>query len=51
LLLDRVQQHYRSKKVRAYLQEKNDVIRVEYLAKGSPEFNALEEGMLETGKT
>jgi transposase len=39
LFLDRAQQHYRSKKVKAYLQEKNDVIRVEYLPKGSPEFN------------
>ena len=43
LFLDRVAQHYRSIKVRKYLEENKDIIRVEYLPKGSPEFNAIEE--------
>jgi len=43
LFLDRAAQHYRSIKVRKYLEEKKDIIRVEYLPKGSPEFNAIEE--------
>jgi transposase len=43
LFLDRAAQHYRSIKVRKHLEENKDVIRVEYLPKGSPEFNAVEE--------
>jgi len=43
LLMDRATQHYRSRKVRTYLEENKDVIRVEYFPKGSPEFNAVEE--------
>jgi transposase len=43
LFLDRAVQHYRSIKVRKHLEENKDVIRVEYLPKGSPEFNAVEE--------
>jgi transposase len=43
LFLDRAAQHYRSIKVRKHLQENKDFIRVEYLPKGSPEFNAVEE--------
>ena len=41
---DRARQHYRSKRVRAYLERNNDdVMIVEYLPKGSPEFSAVEE--------
>jgi transposase len=44
LFLDRAPQHYRSKRVRAYLERNNDdVMTVEYLPKGSPEFSAVEE--------
>jgi transposase len=43
LFLDRAAQHYRSNKVRKHLEENKNVIRVEYLPKGSPEFNAVEE--------
>jgi transposase len=43
LFLDRAAQHYRSIKVRKHLEENKNVIRVEYLPKGSPEFNAVEE--------
>jgi transposase len=43
LFLDRAPQHYRSKRVRAYLERNNDVMTVEYLPQGSPEFNAVEE--------
>ena len=43
LLIDRAVQHYRSVKVRQYLQDNSDRIKVEYLPKGSPEFNAVEE--------
>ena len=42
LFTDRARQH-RSKKVRGYLEENRDVIRIEYLPKGSPEFSAVEE--------
>ena len=42
LFLDRAAQHYRSIKVRKHLEENKNVIRVEYLPKGSPEFNAVE---------
>ena len=44
LFLDRAGlQHYRSIKVRKHLEANTNVIRVEYLPKGSPEFNAVEE--------
>jgi transposase len=43
LFLDRAPQHYRSKRVRAYLERNSDVMKVEYLPKGSPEFSAVEE--------
>ena len=43
LFLDRAVQHYRSIKVRKYLEENKDVIRVEYLPKGSPGLSAVEE--------
>ena len=43
LFLDRAVQHYRSIKVRKYLEENKDVIRVEYLPKRSPGFSAVEE--------
>ena len=43
LFIDRAVQHYRSVKVRQYLQDNSDRIKVEYLPKGSPEFNAVEE--------
>ena len=36
LFLDRAGQHYRSIKVRKHLEKNKDVIRVEYLPKGSP---------------
>ena len=39
---DRARQHL-SKKVQEYLKENNDSIRIIYLPKGSPEFNAVEE--------
>ena len=43
LFLDRAPQHCRSKRVRAYLERNNDLMKVEYLPKGSPEFSAVEE--------
>ena len=43
LFLDRAVQHYRSIKVRNHLEENKDVIRVEYLPKGSPGLSAVEE--------
>jgi transposase len=43
LFIDRAVQHYRSVKVIQYLQDNSDRIKVEYLPKGSPEFNAVEE--------
>ncbi len=42
LVTDRARQHL-SKKVQEYLKENNDSIRIIYLPKGSPEFNAVEE--------
>ena len=42
LFMDRATQHYRSRKVRTYL-ERNKNVRVTYFPKGSPEFNAVEE--------
>jgi predicted RNA-binding Zn-ribbon protein involved in translation (DUF1610 family) len=34
---------WRCKMVRAYLKERNNMLRVVYFPKGSPEFNAIEE--------
>lgn len=42
LFTDRARQH-RSKKVQEYLDENKEWIRIVYLPKGSPEFNAVEE--------
>ena len=42
LFVDRARQH-RSKKVQEYLEKNKDCIRLVYLPKGSPEFNAVEE--------
>ena len=42
MFTDRARQH-RSKRVQEYLEENKDVIRIAYLPKGSPEFNAVEE--------
>jgi transposase len=42
LFTDRAVQH-RSKKVLEYLQENRDSLRIIYLPKGSPQFNAVEE--------
>lgn len=42
MITDRARQH-RAKKVQKYLEENNDSIRIMYLPKGSPEFNAVEE--------
>jgi len=44
LFLDRApSQHYRSKRVKAYLEKNNDVMTAEYLPKGSSELSAVEE--------
>jgi transposase len=43
LFLDKAPQHYRSIKVRKHLEENKMNMKVEYLPKGSPEFNAVEE--------
>jgi transposase len=42
LFTDRARQH-QSKKVQEYLKENSDSIKIFYLPKGSPEFNAVEE--------
>lgn len=42
LFTDRARQH-RSKKVQEYLEKNKEWIRIVYLPKGSPEFNAVEE--------
>jgi transposase len=42
LFTDRARQH-QAKKVQEYLKENNDSIKIFYLPKGSPEFNAVEE--------
>jgi transposase len=43
LFIDRARQHYRSKIVREYIEERKDVLKVIYFPKGSSEFNAVEE--------
>lgn len=43
LFIDRAAQQYRLRKVREHLEENKNAIRVEYLPKGSPEFNVVEE--------
>ena len=43
LFIDRAAQHRSSIMIRKHLEENKDVVRVEYLPKGSPEFNAVEE--------
>jgi len=43
LFIDRAVQHRSSIMVRRHLEENKDVIRVEYLPKGSSEYNAVEE--------
>jgi transposase len=43
LFIDRAVQHRRSNMVRRHLEENKDVIRVEYLPKGSSDYNAVEE--------
>jgi len=43
LFLDKATQHYRSIKVRKHLEENKMNMKVEYLPKGSPDFNAVEE--------
>lgn len=43
LFIDRAAQHRSSIMIRKYLEENKDVIRVEYLPKGSPQYNAVEE--------
>ena len=42
MFADRARQH-QAKKVREYLEENKDFLRMVYLPKGSPEFNAVEE--------
>ena len=42
MLADRARQH-QAKKVLEYLEENKDSLRIAYLPKGSPEFNAVEE--------
>src|SRR5215472_2097256 len=43
LFIDRAGQHRNSIMVRKHLEENKDVIKVEYLPKGSSEYNAVEE--------
>ena len=43
LFIDRAVQHRSSIMVRRHLEENKDVIRVEYLPKGSSDYNAVEE--------
>ena len=43
LFIDRAVQHRSSIMVRKHLEENKDVIRVEYLPKGSSDYNAVEE--------
>jgi transposase len=43
MFIDRAVQHRSSTMVRNHLEENKDVIRVEYLPKGSSDYNAVEE--------
>lgn len=43
LFLDRAAQHHSSVIIRKHLKENKDTIKVEYLPKGSPDYNAVEE--------
>lgn len=43
IFLDRATQHYRSSKVKEYLNQNKEDILVEYFPRGSPDFNAVEE--------
>ena len=43
LFIDRAAQHRSSIMIRKHLEENKEVIRVEYLPKGSPDYNAVEE--------
>jgi len=49
MFTDRARQH-QAKKVREYLEENKDSLRIVYLPKGSPEFNAVEECCWRQGK-
>jgi len=43
LFIDRARQHHRSTMVKEYMKQNNDILKVIYFPKGSPEFNAIEE--------
>jgi transposase len=43
LFMDRAAQHHSSVIIRKHLEENKDSIKVEYLPKGSPDYNAVEE--------
>ena len=43
IFLDRAAQHYRSKKVKAFMENNKNAFTVLWIPKGSPEFNAIEE--------
>jgi transposase len=43
LFTDRARQHHRSIKVREYIEQSKDVLKVIYFPKGSSEFNPIEE--------
>jgi transposase len=43
LFMDKARQHRISKRVREYLEKKEDTIKVVWIPSASPEFNALEE--------
>jgi transposase len=49
MFVDRATQH-RSKIVKKYLQRNKDIMRIEYLPVGSPEFNAVVEECWRQGK-
>ncbi len=43
LFIDRARQHYRSKRVREYLEENQDTVKVVWFPNSCPELNAVEE--------
>lgn len=43
LFIDRARQHHRSTMVKEYMKQSNDILKVIYFPKASPEFNAIEE--------